>query len=70
VLKDGVGCGSEFVAAGALYGPARLSFRPEGTKFMTLETGDVMTKVQMCRECGLMEITGDVEKLKRLTTET
>jgi ribosomal protein S27AE len=64
-----VRCGSEFVAAGALYGPARLSFRPEGTKFMTLETGDVMTKVQMCRECGLMEITGDVEKLKRLTTE-
>lgn len=65
-----VRCGSDLVAAGALYGPRRLSFRPEGTKFLTLETGDVMTKVAMCRECGAIEITGDVEKLRRLTTET
>ena len=65
-----VRCGSELIAAGALYGPRRLSFRPEGTKFLTLETGDVMTKVNMCRECGLIEITGDVDKLRRLTAET
>jgi ribosomal protein S27AE len=65
-----VRCGSELLAAGALYGPRRMSFRPEGTKFLTLETGDVMTKVTMCRECGLIEITGDVGKLGRLTSET
>lgn len=65
-----VRCGSEMLAAGALYGPRRISFRPEGTKFLTLETGDVMTKASMCRECGLIEITGDVEKLQRLTSET
>jgi hypothetical protein len=47
-----------------------LSFRPEGTKFLTLETGDVMTKVTMCRECGFIEIVGDVGKLRRLTSET
>ena len=64
-----VRCGSELLADGALYGPGRVSFRPEGTKFLTLETGDVMTKVTMCRGCGMVEITGDVEKLKRLTTE-
>jgi len=58
------------LANGALYGPRRIAFRPEGTKFLTLETGDVMTKALMCRECGLIEITGDVEKLQRLTTET
>jgi hypothetical protein len=58
------------MATGALYGPGRLPFRPEGTKFLTLETGDVMTKVHMCRECGLVAITGDIEKLQRLTTET
>ncbi len=63
-------CGSEFLAAGALYGPRRLSFRPEGTKFLTFETGDVMTKVTMCRECGLIEIVGDVAKLQRLTSDT
>jgi len=65
-----VRCGSEMLAAGALYGPRRMSFRPEGTKFLTLETGDVMTKASMCRDCGLIEITGDVEKLQRLTSET
>lgn len=65
-----VRCGSEILAAGALYGPRRMSFRPEGTKFLTLETGDVMTKASMCRDCGLIEITGDVEKLQRLTSET
>lgn len=46
-----------------------MSFRPEGTKFLTLETGDVMTKATMCRECGLIEIIGDVGKLRRLTSE-
>ena len=65
-----VKCGSELVAAGALYGPRRMSFRPEGTKFLTLESGDVMTKATMCRECGFIEMTGDVEKLRRLTAET
>ena len=63
-----VKCGSELIAAGALHGPRRLSFRPEGTKFLTLETGDVMTKATMCRKCGLIEITGDVRKLDRLTS--
>ena len=63
-------CGSELLAAGALHGPSRMSFRPEGTKFLTLETGDVMTKVTMCRECGFIEIIGDVEKLRRLISET
>ena len=64
-----VRCGSEMLTPGALYGPRRISFRPEGTKFLTLETGDVMTKVTMCRECGLIEIIGDVAKLRRLTSE-
>jgi len=64
-----VRCGSEFVMPGALHGPGRMSFRPEGTKFLTLETGDVMTKVTMCRGCGFIEITGDVDKLRRLTSD-
>lgn len=61
-------CGSEMIAAGALHGPHRASFRPEGAKFFTMETGDVMTKATMCRECGLVQITGDVNKLRRLTS--
>jgi Domain of unknown function (DUF6487) len=62
-------CGGEMNAAGALYSAVRLSFRPQDSKFMTLQTGDVMTKALMCRECGLIEIVGDVNKLRRLTTD-
>ena len=63
-------CGGGMIAAGALYGPGRASFRPEAAKFFTMETGDVMTKATMCCECGSVQITGDVNKLRRLTSGT
>ena len=59
-------CGGEMSDTGALYSAVRMSFRPQEAKFMTLETGDVMTKAMMCRGCGLIEIIGDVNKLRRL----
>ena len=62
-------CGGDFFALGSLLSAVRTSFRPQETKFLTLETGDVMTKAQMCRGCGLIEIIGDVNKLRRLTSE-
>jgi hypothetical protein len=60
-------CGTEMVDGGALYSAVRMSFRPQDAKFMTFQTGDVMTKAIMCRGCGLIEIVGDVSKLRRLT---
>ena len=63
-----VRCGGDMSAMGALYAAVRMSFRPQESKFMTFETGDVMTKAVMCRECGLVEIVGDVNKLRRLTS--
>jgi hypothetical protein len=62
-------CGGETISAGALFSAVRTSFRPMDSKFLTLETGDVMTKATMCRSCGVIEIIGDVNKLRRLTTE-
>jgi hypothetical protein len=64
-------CGGKAFAPGALISAVRSSFqfRPKDSKFLTLETGDVMTKASMCRGCGLVEIIGDVAKLKRLTSE-
>jgi ribosomal protein S27AE len=63
-------CGGEMLAAGALISVvSRASFRPQDSKFLTLETGDVMTKATMCRNCGLIEIIGDVNKLRRLTED-
>jgi hypothetical protein len=61
-------CGGDLAAGGALYSPVRLSFRPSDSKFMTLQTGDVMTKA-MCRQCGVIEIVGDVNKLRHLIGE-
>ena len=56
------------LAAGALISVvSRASFRPDDSKFLTLETGDVMTKATMCRNCGVIELIGDVNKLRRLT---
>jgi hypothetical protein len=54
-------------AQGALYSAVRLVFRPQDSRFLTLTTGDVMTKAMMCRDCGLIEIVGDAVKLKHLT---
>ena len=62
-------CGGESFAAGAMISAVRTSFRPQESKFLTLETGDVMTKAMMCRTCGVIEIIGDVNKLRRLTSE-
>ena len=62
-------CGGEMFSMGALFSGIRTSFRPQESKFLTLETGDVMTKATMCRGCGVVEIVGDVNKLKRLTSE-
>ena len=59
----------ETMALGALYSGLRTSFRPQDSKFLTLETGDVMTKATMCRICGAVEIVGDVNKLRRLTSD-
>ena len=59
-------CGADMSAGGALYSAVRLSFRPQDAKFMTLQTGDVMTKALMCQGCGTIEIIGDVNKLRRL----
>ncbi len=57
------------MSQGAMFSAMRVSFRPQDSKFLTLETGDVMTKAAMCRDCGAVEIIGDVNKLRRLTTE-
>ena len=52
-----------------MYSPGRMTFRPSDSKFFTFQTGDVMTKAMMCRDCGVIEIIGDVAKLKRLLGE-
>jgi len=35
----------------------RTSFRPQDSKFLTLETGDVMTKAMMCRAAASSKLS-------------
>jgi hypothetical protein len=42
---------------------------PTGIEVPDDGDGDVMTKATMCRNCGVIEIVGDVNKLRRLTAE-
>jgi hypothetical protein len=65
----GYRCGNEPIAAGALFSPvSRPSFRPQDSKFLALESGDVVTKAMMSRDCGVIEIVGDINKLRRLAS--
>jgi hypothetical protein len=57
------------MASGALQSAVRVSFRPTDSKFLTLQTGDVMVKAMMCHGCGAIELVGDVAKLRRLLGE-
>jgi len=60
-------CGGEDKIPGALRGMVGgVSFLPKSTRFMTLETSTIPTVATMCSQCGLVEITGDVEKLSAL----
>jgi DNA-directed RNA polymerase subunit RPC12/RpoP len=70
VMMKCLRCGSEILITGAVYSPIRTSFRPQSSKFLTLETGDIQTKAVMCKNCGHIEIIGDAMKLRRLTAET
>jgi hypothetical protein len=60
-------CGGQMSASGALYSALRITFRPDNAKFLTLESGEVLTKGLMCLDCGQIKIIGDVKKLRRLT---
>ena len=49
----------------------KLTFVPDKDErtFRSLETKDVKISATMCRECGLLELTGDAAKLRRLAGE-
>ncbi len=63
-------CGSDQLVHGGLHSPMRTSFRPQNAKFLTFDTGDVMTKAIMCSECGHITLVGDTRKLNRLVSGT
>ncbi len=61
-------CGSTKLEPGSL-SPVSLTFRPANTKFWTMRTNDVKVLANMCLDCGLMQLVGDVKKAQTLAGE-
>ncbi len=59
-------CGSTRLEAGTIQTAGRVNFRPENTKFFTLGTGDVPIEANICMECGVMLLVGDLTKATKL----
>lgn len=62
-------CGSTRLEPGAL-SPVSVTFRPANTKFLTLRTNDVPVKANMCLDCGMLQLVGDVKKAQALAGQT
>jgi len=59
-------CGHNVLVEGRVQGTGRLYFRPEKTKFWTLEEAMVPLRARVCAACGFMQIHADADKVKRL----
>ena len=59
-------CASTDLEPGGIQATGTLKFRPANTPFLKLTTADVSVAANMCRQCGTIEIVGDVRKLQKL----
>ena len=60
-------CGETEFEEGAVQSAGTISFRPKGTKFLTMSPGNVSISARICMNCGLIELNGDIEVIKSLT---
>jgi len=60
-------CNSTNVEPGTILSTGKLHFRPEHARFLTLKTANIAVKAHLCLDCGQVSLTGDIEKVKRLT---
>jgi predicted nucleic-acid-binding Zn-ribbon protein len=59
-------CGSTKLEPGTLRTTGVVHFRPENTKFFTLGTGDVSIQSNICMDCGVLQLIGDLTKATKL----
>ena len=57
-------CGGEELETGQLVGP--VGFKPTDSKLLTLRYSQVPVLGVMCRTCGALEFTGNLEALEEL----
>ncbi len=63
-------CGSTSLEPGHVQSTGAIYFRPDNTRFLTLKTADVRLHANLCTECGVVTLVGNVEKARRLTEKT
>ena len=63
-------CGSDRLEPGTIQGAGRVYFKPENAKFLSLQTSDVTMTANICLECGVIVLVGDLGKAKKLVDET
>jgi excisionase family DNA binding protein len=61
-----VACGNALLVDGRLQGIGRLYFRPDKSKFWSLEEPMVDIRVYACSACGFLQLRADTAKLDRL----
>ncbi|MEJ2705945.1 MAG: PF20097 family protein [Sedimentisphaerales bacterium] len=59
-------CNGTNMAAGSLASTGNIHFRPEGAKFLKLQTANVDVAASLCMDCGHVVLTADTEKVKAL----
>lgn len=59
-------CHHEPLSEGGIRSTGLIYFRPDKTKFWSLQDSNVKTSAKMCPNCGAITLFGDVEKLAKL----
>ena len=59
-------CGHTVLVDGRLQGMGKLYFKPEHTRFWTLEESLIATHAKVCPACGYIQMHADAAKLRRL----
>ncbi len=62
-------CGHGELVPGGLQSTGKLYFRPDNTKFFTLEDSYVATRAFVCTACGFIQLHADPDKMGRLLKE-
>lgn len=62
-------CGHGDLVPGRLQSTGLIYFKPEKTKFFTMESSTIDTKAWVCSSCGFIQLHADPDKLQRLSEQ-
>jgi hypothetical protein len=62
-------CGSSKLESGRIQSTGRIHFHFENPLFLTMLTGYVPVVASMCLDCGTIDLTGEVEKARKISKQ-